>query len=149
MRVLHRTQRYMCYTHTHTHKHTHTNTHTHTHTLQALILARDGLFKGANLPRAPLFSVTWIVAVTVAYHILALFNAIRYLYYVYVCIACVPHSGALQCNKVPIYMYVCIAWHTYLYVCSYHILALFSATGYLYRCMLVCIHVCSMYTCVC
>jgi len=46
---------------------------------QALVLARDGLFKGANLPKAPLFSVAWSVVVTLAYHVLALFNGIRYL----------------------------------------------------------------------
>ena len=35
-----------------------------------------GMGAGANLPKAPLFSVPWKVAVTLAYYALALFNGI-------------------------------------------------------------------------
>ena len=43
---------------------------------QALVLARDGLFEGANLPRLPLFSLAWGVVVTVAYWLVACAHAV-------------------------------------------------------------------------
>jgi len=44
---------------------------------QALVMARDGLFKGANLPRLPLFSLGWSIVVTLAYFIVAGLNAVK------------------------------------------------------------------------